>query len=106
MSSSAADRHGRKHLAIERPITQSRIERDGLKAGTRAPLFTLPDLAGRALSLAEYRGRRVLLVFSDPNCGPCNSVAPDLVRLEAKNSALQVIMVSRGDLEENRHKAK
>jgi len=105
MSSSTTDGHDRKHLATERPVTESRIERDGLKAGSRAPLFTLPDLAGRPLSLAEYRGRRVLLVFSDPNCGPCNAMAPDLVRLGAKNS-LDLIMVSRGDLEENRHKAK
>jgi hypothetical protein len=33
-------------------------------------------------------------------------MAPDLVRLEAKNSVLHLIMVSRGDLEENRRKAR
>jgi peroxiredoxin len=105
MSLRAADGHERKHLASELPVTESRIERDGLKAGTQAPLFTLSDLDGRQLSLSAYRGRRVLLVFSDPNCGPCNAVAPDLNRLAAKKSALDLIMVSRGDLEENRQKA-
>jgi peroxiredoxin len=106
MTPSAADGHDRKQLATERPVTESRIEREGLKAGTRAPLFSQPDLHGRAISLEEYRGRRVLLVFSDPNCGPCNALAPELVRLDAENSALQLLMVSRGDLEENRLKAR
>jgi peroxiredoxin len=105
MTPSAADGHDRKQLATERPVTESRIEREGLKAGTRAPLFTLPDLRGRALSLEDCRGRRVLLVFSDPNCGPCSALAPELVRLDAENSALQLLMVSRGELEENRLKA-
>lgn len=106
MTPSAADGHDRKQLATERPVTESRIEREGLKTGTRAPLFSLPDLHGRPISLEEYRGRRVLLVFSDPNCGPCNALAPELVRLDAENSALQLLMVSRGDLEENRLKAR
>jgi|GEM_PF-6732668 len=106
MTPNAADGHDRKQLATERPVTESRIKREGLKAGTRAPLFSLPDLDGRAISLEEYRGRRVLLVFSDPNCGPCNALAPELVRLDAENSALQLLMVSRGDLEENRLKAR
>ena len=106
MTPSAADGHDRKQLATERPVAESRIEREGLKAGTRAPLFSLPDLHGRALSLEEYRGRRVLLVFSDPNCGPCNALAPELVRLDAENPALQLLVVSRGELEENRLKAR
>ena len=106
MTPSAADGHDRKQLATERPVTESRIEREGLKAGTRAPLFSLPDLHGQAISLEEYRGWRVLLVFSDPNCGPCNALAPELVRLAAETSAFQLLMVSRGDLEENRLKAR
>ena len=60
----------RKHLANERPIGESRIERDGLEAGTTAPTFALPDIGGGFVSLEEYRGRRVLVVFSDPACGP------------------------------------
>ena len=62
-----------------RSLTQSKIKRDGLKAGTPAPDFRLPRLDGRGeLSLEEMRGRRVLLVFSDPHCGPCNMIAPEL----------------------------
>ena len=56
---------------------------------------------------AGQRGRKVLLVFSDPHCGPCDMVAPDLVRFHRKhgNNGLAVLMVGRGDREENKKKA-
>jgi peroxiredoxin len=88
-------------------LAQSHIERDGLPAGTPAPLFELPDIAGSTVSLAGFRDRRVLLVFSDPNCGPCDQVAPHLVRLhrEQSGSDLSIVMIGRGDRNENRRKA-
>jgi len=97
----------RKRLPNEKPLSQSRIERDGLKAGTPAPSFELPDIHGQTVKLDEYRGRKVLLVFSDPHCGPCNELAPHLVRLhhEHRNNGLSVVMVGRGEPEENRQKA-
>lgn len=78
---------------------------DGLPPGTLAPAFTLPDLLGNTISLADYRGKQVLLVFSDPNCGPCNLFAPELARLYLERPNTPVIYVGRGDLEENRKKA-
>jgi peroxiredoxin len=49
----------------------------------------------------------VLLVFTDPHCAPCDQLAPHLVRLhrEDRGTNLAVVMVVRGDLEENRFKA-
>lgn len=101
----AAGRH--KRLRTERPVGESRIEREGLKAGTPAPRFELPDLAGGRVSLVDQRGRRVLLVFSDPDCGPCEELLPELARLdrEHRSDGLSVVMISRGGLEENRQKA-
>src|SRR5262245_34564156 len=55
-----------------RPLARSKINRDGLTKGTEAPDFRLSALEGGELSLADYRGRSVLLVFSDPHCGPCD----------------------------------
>jgi len=52
-------------------VSESNITRDGLPAGTEAPNFLLPDLEGNQHALVEYRGKRVLLVFSDAECGPC-----------------------------------
>jgi peroxiredoxin len=49
----------------------------------------------------------VLLVFSDPHCGPCEELLPHLARLhrEHRDNGLAVVMVGRGKVEENRHKA-
>jgi peroxiredoxin len=97
----------RKRLPGERPLSESRLERAGLKAGTPAPSFSLPDIHGRTTTLESFRGRRVLLVFSDPHCGPCDALAPELVRLHAehRDNGLAVVMVGRGEPEENRRKA-
>jgi peroxiredoxin len=92
---------------LNRWLVLSGIGGSGLKAGTPAPVFQLPDLQGRMVSLQEYRGRRVLLFFSDPQCGPCDELAPQLVRLhrERAHDGLGVIVVGRGSAEENRRKA-
>jgi peroxiredoxin len=89
-------------------LTESRIKRDGLPAGVAAPDFTLPDLHGKHHSLADLRGKRVLLVFSDPGCGPCQAIAPSLEEIHRahQQNGLSVVMVSRGDLEANRQKAR
>jgi peroxiredoxin len=87
-----------------RDITDSRINRDGLPAGTPAPDFSLPDLDGDERSLSDFRDRRVLLVFSDVECAPCDSLAPKLVELHEKG--VEIVMVSRGTPGANREKAK
>ena len=118
-----------------RSLAKSKIKRHGLKAGTPAPDFRLPRLDGRGeLSLSEFRGQRVLLVFSSPNCGPCNTLAPELEKfhhansrasspwpspptrlvlpMEEKESAapagayVEVVMISKGEPKENRAKVK
>lgn len=86
-------------------LSRSRLNRSGLKAGTVAPDFTLPRINGGELSLTELRGRRVLLVFSDPNCGPCDQLAPQLQELYEERADLQVLMISRGDAAATRAKA-
>jgi peroxiredoxin len=88
----------------DRSLAKSRIARDGLSQGATAPNFILPRLNGEQLSLEEYRGRKVLLVFSDPECGPCDLLAPYLEKLSRRTPDIQVIMVSRGDAEANRLK--
>jgi len=87
-----------------RGLKESHINRNGLPCGTLAPAFRLARVDSGELAIDEYRGQQVLLVFSDPNCGPCNQLAPELERVHRSSSDLQVIMVSRGDLETNRRK--
>jgi peroxiredoxin len=85
-------------------LEDSRINRDGLTAGTPAPNFRLPAVGARELSLNDCRGRRLLLVFSDPDCGPCSQLLPELERLYRRSQDLQILMVSRGDAESNNAK--
>ena len=78
-------------------LKKSQLLRDGLPAGSAAPDFCLPRVGGGELSLSQYRGRKVLLLFSDPTCAPCNALLPDLQRRYAAGSEVDVVMVSRGD---------
>src|SRR6266699_4684659 len=87
-----------------RSLARSRIKRDGLKAGTSAPSFRLPRLDGGELSLEELRGKHVLLVFSDPHCGPCQVLAPHLEAFHRKQAGISVVMISRGEPKDNRAK--
>jgi peroxiredoxin len=97
----------RARLDTERSLAESRLERTGIRAGSPAPTFELPDVHGRKVSLEDHRGRRVLIVFSDPDCGPCDEVMPDLAHFHRtyRDDAPDVILVSRGGFEANRRKS-
>jgi peroxiredoxin len=94
------------YSAVNSSVMGSRINRNGLKAGTAAPDFTLPSLEGSELSLNSFRGKPVLLVFSDPNCGPCDELMPKLEQIHRTSEDLQVLVISRGDPAENRNKVR
>src|SRR5262245_16542025 len=54
----------------------------GFPLGAPAPNFQLPGLDGGALSLETLRTAHqpVMLIFSDPNCGPCMALLPEVDR--------------------------
>src|SRR5262249_14708117 len=78
------------------------------------------------LGLSDFRGRRVLLGFSSPNCGPCSALAPELEKFHRANckasspspsppeeresaasaGSFEVVMISKGEPKENRAKVK
>jgi peroxiredoxin len=106
-TSAASDDDGRAARFGNRSLARSKINRDGLKAGTPAPDFRLPRLDGRGeLSLSELLGRRVLLVFSSPSCGPCNELVPQLEEFHREHPEFELVMISKGEPKENRAKAK
>ena len=90
---------------VDPSLARSRLNRNGLKAGITAPDFQLPRIDAGELSLSDLRGQCVLLVFSDPNCGPCDELAPQLEKIHQERPELQVLMVSRRDAEATRAKA-
>ena len=79
----------------------SRIGREGLKIGRKAPDFTLPSAAGGERSLADFAGRKVLLVLTQSGCGPCMEIVPELNRLHERGE-YQVLVVNNGDLDATR----
>ena len=50
-------------LYLTAPPMGGTAESTGLAVGTHAPDFTLPDADGRPVSLSDFRGRPVVLVF-------------------------------------------
>ena len=61
--------------------------------GKRAPSFTLVDLDGKKVSLADYKGKAVLLNFWATWCGPCKLEIPWLVKLrdQYKSQGFEVL---------------
>lgn len=80
----------------------------GLPVGQPAPEFSLVGLHGETMTLAALRssGRPVLLVFSDPGCGPCTALAPDLARWQAEHAdRLRIVVVASGAVDAIRARA-
>jgi methylamine dehydrogenase accessory protein MauD len=77
----------------------------GLRVGAPAPDFELPGLDGVPVTLDQLRapGRPVLLLFTDPGCGPCNALLPEVGSWQRERN-LTIAVVSRGGAEANRAK--
>lgn len=79
----------------------------GLPLGQPAPGFALPQLDGGQLSLDALRatGKPLVLVFSDPQCGPCTALLPQLAAWQRQYlQDLTLVLVSRGAIDDNRAK--
>jgi peroxiredoxin len=81
---------------------------EGLPVGSTAPEFGLSGLHGETLTLEALRssGKPVMMLFTDPGCGPCNALLPDVGRWqEEHDQKLTLALISRGEVEENKTKA-
>ena len=79
----------------------------GLVVGTPAPSFELPNLDGKTTTLAFLKsfGKPLVLLFTDPGCGPCTALLPDVGKWQRDHAAkMHVALVSRGTAEANRAK--
>jgi thiol-disulfide isomerase/thioredoxin len=83
-------------------------EAEGLPVGSEAPQFSLSGLYGESLTLDALRssGKTVMLLFTDPGCGPCNALLPEVGRWQEEHAhKLTLSLVSRGEVQENKTKA-
>jgi peroxiredoxin len=79
----------------------------GLPVGSPAPTFRLDGLYGEMLTLDALRaaGKPVVLVFANPDCGPCNALMPDVGRWQRDyGTAFAVSVISQGSVEANQGK--
>jgi peroxiredoxin len=58
-----------------------------------APGFTLPDLNGKTVSLADFKGKVVVLDFWATWCPPCRMEIPDFVKLQTEYGSKGVQIV-------------
>jgi peroxiredoxin len=88
----------------ERLGMRAGVERRGPPVGAEAPAFALPNLEGETVSLASLQARAlpVLLFFTQPQCGPCRSLLPEIAHWRRLYEArLTIALVSEGSVEDN-----
>ena len=69
--------------------------------GNPAPPFTLEDLSGKKVSLADFKGRALAINFWATWCAPCKVETPWLIDLRSRYGAqgFEVLAISADDID-------
>jgi peroxiredoxin len=81
----------------------------GLPIGAPAPAFSVPGLYGETMTLESLIApeQPVLLLFTDPNCGPCNALLPQIAAWQSEHGdELTLALLTRGSADDNRAKVR
>ena len=89
-------------IAIAIAVYEAARRQGGTHAGAMgaaAPAFSLNDIDGKPLTLANHRGKVVLLNFWATWCTPCRAEIPQFVEFQNKYGpqGLQIIGISMDD---------
>jgi methylamine dehydrogenase accessory protein MauD len=80
----------------------------GLPIGSAAPKFGLPRVDGELVTLEALRagGKPVVLLFTDPDCGACLALLPEVALWQRQYAGkVSMALISGGTHEANRAKA-
>jgi peroxiredoxin len=77
-----------------------------LRLGQPAPELTFTTIDDAPWSLADHRGKVVIIQFSFTGCGPCEAMYPDLCKLHAElSNRVAIVTILRDETPDNAGKA-
>lgn len=86
-----------------KPTPQSKGQADAEKVATKgeaAPGFSLEGLDGKTYTLADFKGKVLMLDFFTTDCIYCTDELPEIERIGKAEKDLVIVHVSIGDPEE------
>lgn len=75
-----------------------------LEIGSLAPDFTAETLEGRTVTLTDYAGKSLALIFISPTCKPCLEKLPSLNKISqrARSFGLELVLVNIASKDETK----
>ena len=83
------------------PLRDSSNSLETLPQGFPAPGFDLVDTEGNEVSLVQFHGNNVLIIFTSPTCAACQAIYPVLKDFSLSHPDIELVMMSNGNSIEN-----